>query len=275
MNPRIVIAVIAGGTVLAAAVLIGYRVGIARADPPADADSLAYSGILEDGNGKLIDDDQGIPIRVRLFATAVPGDAPLCETDAAAAPVPVRQGRFTVALPVACVAAVRNSAAPWVELTVANGSPMARTRLLAVPYAVQAASAGSATGALKTAIETLQAKDAELEKKTGAASYVKTLMRAKYGGGGHKTFVRGPLGHTCTAVCGTVTMPGGSALPCAAAWCEGTWTTRTTPPLYDPYLGYVCNSTCPASVRPVCMCELEGQGYHDYQLLKPPNVEFY
>lgn len=146
MKRRVVVILLgSGGLTCAATALVGYRIGIARADMPPDTKALAYSGMLEDGNGVVT--SASLLMQVKLFPEDSGGSSPaVCATDPALG-YKVTLGRFSIPLPDACVEAVKTHGELYAEMTVAGDPPMPRTILRAVPYAVQAGAAHSANQA--------------------------------------------------------------------------------------------------------------------------------
>src|SRR5438874_12422691 len=123
---------------LAAGALVGF--GVARAAIPADANALVYTGVPEK-NGALVDDT--LPIDVSVFDDATPGNllcGPVSQPSAT-----VSHGRFSAPLPSSCVNAIRGHATAFVEVKVGGVAVGARTPIGAVPFAIEAGHADSAT----------------------------------------------------------------------------------------------------------------------------------
>ena len=120
--------------VLAAAVVsvVGTSTRTARATGIPPTDTLFYSGLLHDvSTGKPA---VGSPsVAVDLYAAQTGGTA-VCYTAAKA--VTLTDGRFRVALDPQCVAAVQQNPDLWVEV-VLNGTALPRSKIGAVPYAVE------------------------------------------------------------------------------------------------------------------------------------------
>lgn len=124
------------GGVLALGVGLGF--GVARAGVPADADALVYSGVLEE-NGLLVEGPRAIALE--LFDVPV-GGTNFCRVAPGA--VDVVAGRFRIALTGACATSLRSAGdAAFVEVRVADVAVGARTRIGAVPFAVEAGRASS------------------------------------------------------------------------------------------------------------------------------------
>jgi hypothetical protein len=115
---------------------VGYRIGVAFAEGIPDRGALQYAGTIDEG---------GLPVsgfrdlRVQLWSHETSTDVATdlqCVTDAPAHPV--NNGRFVVVLDETCTDAVKRNPDLWAELIVA-GTAFPRTRLGAVPFAVEAA----------------------------------------------------------------------------------------------------------------------------------------
>lgn len=132
---RLLTAGTAVGLAVLAAAGIGYRVGGARAEGVPATQPLTYTGMLE---------ESGIPVTgerfifVSLWKDAASTDAAsrACNT-VTTSKTAVAAGWFTVDLDPTCTAAVNANPDLWVEVLV-EGQPLPRTKLKAVPYALQA-----------------------------------------------------------------------------------------------------------------------------------------
>jgi hypothetical protein len=152
---------------LAAAVALAFAAGIgatvlAEGIPPTGA--LSYSGVLEEDGVRV---NGSRDMTVELFASDTAG-AVLCSTTAAG--VAVTDGHFRVTLADACVTAIHANPAAWVRVTVA-GEAMPRQPLGAVPYAVEADHAVTASDADNAAMATA-ATTASRHVVTGPAGSV-------------------------------------------------------------------------------------------------------
>jgi hypothetical protein len=124
----------------------------ARGDGPPATDPLVYSGVLEEG---------GAPVtglrEVKLVLWNDPTlSAPAnrkCETTPQAK-AQVAAGRFRVPLDPSCEGAVKANPELWVEVIVENQS-LGRSKLGAVPFAIEAGRAAEASGALRARLESL------------------------------------------------------------------------------------------------------------------------
>lgn len=136
---RVVLASGVAMCVLAAvAVLWVARV---RAAGIPNVGALTYSGTLEDVNGAPATGTK--QVKIALFDAQSVG-AEMCSVTQ---PVSLATGgHFSVLLPDTCTQAVQEKPDLWVEVTVDNGS-LGRTKLGAVPYAVEASHASKASRA--------------------------------------------------------------------------------------------------------------------------------
>lgn len=135
------VAAISGAVLVA----LGFMAGRARAGGAPTLAALTYSGTLNDASGKPLTGTHNL--EVELFDAAVDGN-PLCDTKAAA--LPLVNGRFSLTLEEKCQTAVKATPNVWAEVFV-DGKSGGRTKLAAVPYAIEAThatSADSASGAL-------------------------------------------------------------------------------------------------------------------------------
>jgi hypothetical protein len=137
---------------LAVATEVGYLSGRARASALPSSQTMAYSGVLTDTSGKPLPG----PNSLQLFVwDSAMGGTQQCSTLPTMTPLAL--GNFTIMLPDECAAKARASADLWLELYV-DGSPLPRTKITAVPYAletVHAVEASNATGALAAKLQTL------------------------------------------------------------------------------------------------------------------------
>lgn len=122
--------------------VVAYRLGRARADGVPMVNPLYYGGMLDDG-GRPVEGTRNVTVRLWDAATA---GATVCTTNAGA--TAFSGGRFRVALDGACVGAVRANPELWAELQV-EGTTFPRSKLGAVPYALEAGRATGAAGALE------------------------------------------------------------------------------------------------------------------------------
>ena len=150
--------VAAGAAIAAAAGGLGLMVGLAHAEGVPATAAFTYTGYLETPAGAPV--DSAVSLIIKVWDNASTGST-VCATNAQDV-TPVA-GRFQITLPDACATAVKASPNLWVELLV-DGSSLGRTKLSAVPYALEAAhavnatNASAATGALKTTLDGLRPK---------------------------------------------------------------------------------------------------------------------
>ena len=139
------------GIFLAVAALVGaYHLGRARADGVPTVTPLFYGGMLED-NGRPVEGRRDLTIRLWDAAT---GGATACTT--AVVNVEFAAGRFRVPLDASCAGAVRSNPNLWAEVQI-GGTTFPRSKLGAVPYALEAGRASGAAGALETRLAALEA----------------------------------------------------------------------------------------------------------------------
>ncbi len=131
---------------------VGYKVGRARADGVPAMNPLFYSGLLEDG-GRPVEGARDITLR--LWDAAGGGTIACPETTSMA--TPVLGGRFRIALDPACVAAIQRNRELWSEVVV-GGTSLGRSKVGAVPYAIEAARAAGASGMLETRLAAVEAQ---------------------------------------------------------------------------------------------------------------------
>lgn len=139
---QIVTVAVFSGAALAA---IGFVAGRARAGGAPTAAPLTYSGSLNDAAGKPLTGSHNLEVE---FFDAAKAGSPLCDTKAAA--LPLLNGRFSMVLEDKCSAAIKGNPDVWAEVFV-DGKSVGRTKLAAVPYAIEAThatTADTASGAL-------------------------------------------------------------------------------------------------------------------------------
>ncbi len=135
----------------AATVALGaaVRVRAARAGGIPVTAALEYAGVLEDEHGPV---DGTRSLQVQVFAAAT-GGAALCASTKTL--LNVKRGRFTISLPDDCTAVVSNHEDLWIDVVV-EGAQTGRTKIGAVPYAVETQHAETATNLAGTsALRTL------------------------------------------------------------------------------------------------------------------------
>jgi len=131
---------------LSAALLLAAGIGgaiavSASAAGVPDAMALTYTGYLETPTGVPV--TGAVNIIVNVFDAAVDGNK-VCEKTVM--DLTLTSGRFQVELPDTCTAAVKANPNLWVEVLV-GGASLGRSKLGAVPYALEAGHATSADSA--------------------------------------------------------------------------------------------------------------------------------
>lgn len=148
---------------LGAAIVTGaFLAGKARAAGIPDANVLTYTGYLEDGDGQPLTGNYSIAVR---FWESEEASRALCTGELASAEV--RSGRFQVPLPAECVDAVKANPNLFVDVTV-EGASLGRTKLGAVPYAIEAGhamTADEASGALAARLDGFDDQLADVEAR--------------------------------------------------------------------------------------------------------------
>jgi hypothetical protein len=141
-----------GLSVGAGLVVLGYAAGRARASGILQTQPMTYRGVLTDINGALLTGSKNVQIQIWDHVT---GGAIQCSVGPI--PVTLTAGAFEIALPDACTTAVRATKDLWAEVFV-DGSSLNRTKLGAVPYAVEAETASNAAGALGAQLAGIEAR---------------------------------------------------------------------------------------------------------------------
>lgn len=145
-NRVLVVALAALGLALA-----GYRLHVLAEGTPT-SQPLWYAGTVSDAKGAPLTGNH--QVAVRLFQTAT-GSQSLCTSGPAT--LPFERGRFRIEMPPECVAVVRTNPDLFVEVSVDDDSkPFPRSKIGAVPYALEAqhaVTASGADGALKQALD--------------------------------------------------------------------------------------------------------------------------
>jgi hypothetical protein len=121
--------------------LVGYSVERARASGIPATQAMSYSGVLTDPSGVPLTGSKNIQIQVFDMATGGNVQCTVGPTATALA-----NGGFRLALPDTCTAAVHATPDLWIEVDV-DGSSLGRTKLGAVPFAVEADHAKTADSA--------------------------------------------------------------------------------------------------------------------------------
>jgi hypothetical protein len=182
----------------------------ARAAGIPDADVLTYTGYLEDADGRpLTDELSGISIEVWDAAEA--GER-VCDTSVEN--VTPQAGRFQVVLPPLCVDAVKATPNLWIDVKV-EGASLGRTKLGAVPYAIEAGHARSSDQAGSTAEATHAASADNAAEAMVAKSIAATAVRVE-----RTCTLKGEANssthHYCTCAKDEVAIGGGA---CSGTFC--------------------------------------------------------
>lgn len=118
-----------------AAIGSAYFLGRARAAGVPTTTPLTYSGTLTDTSGVALTGSKNLQVQFWDMATA--GNV-VCTTGSAAQML--INGGFSIALPDPCVAVIHSTQDVWAEVLV-DGASTGRTKIGAVPYALEADSA--------------------------------------------------------------------------------------------------------------------------------------
>jgi hypothetical protein len=121
-----------------------FLAGRAEATGIPDSEVLRYSGTLLQADGASALSGRH-NIQVTFWDSAAKTSGRACQTDSTEQELD--QGRFSVVLPPDCADAVAANPNLWVEVLVDGGS-LGRSKIAAVPYAIEAAGASRAVGAL-------------------------------------------------------------------------------------------------------------------------------
>ncbi len=118
--------------------LIGYSVERARAAGIPAKQPMTYSGVLTNANGTPLTGSKNIQLSIFDMAT----DGTL-QCSAGPTAITLAAGGFQLQLPDTCTTVIRGKPDLWLEVFV-DGATMGRTKLGAVPYAIEATHAISA-----------------------------------------------------------------------------------------------------------------------------------
>lgn len=160
MTTRKALILAVAGALMGATVFVGYR--YVRAEGVPSQNPLRYSGTLEQ-NGSPMNGQHAIA--VRLWSDPVAGGDAFKKCDPAAQNLDVVNGSFSVPLDATCVQAIHANQELWIEVVV-DGVTLPRSKIGAVPYALQADMASTAGGALNARIQALEDKVATLPPPT-------------------------------------------------------------------------------------------------------------
>jgi hypothetical protein len=165
-------AVAAASGVILLGILGGFFAGKALAGGIPPTAALTYSGKLEGAGGEPLPSPQTLQLRFWNDPSASAASNLLCESGSAGTTVTLSSGHFSIKLPDTCTAAINTNANAYVELRV--GDPLVslgRTKIGAVPYAVEASHAVSSDkanlAARATAADTANAASGPLATRIG------------------------------------------------------------------------------------------------------------
>jgi microcystin-dependent protein len=125
--------------------VLAFRQSGAHADGIPGMSPMTYAGTLEEAGGQVTG-ARNLRLTVWDDATSTESSHTRCIT--AAPGTPVVAGRFQVVLDNACTSVVRSTPDLWLEIEVA-GASLGRTKLSAVPFAVEAGRAADLTPAAR------------------------------------------------------------------------------------------------------------------------------
>ncbi len=148
------------------AIATGACIGLVGAAGAPPTEPLVYQGQLTDAKGSPV--GSSTQVQVALFKSATPGaDVAVCQSPVGK--TEAGTGHFSLPLGASCAKAVRDNPTLYVEVIVGSTTKtsLPRTKLAAVPYALEAdhaKSASSASGGLKAELDAL--KDSGLNIST-------------------------------------------------------------------------------------------------------------
>jgi hypothetical protein len=209
--------VVLGLSLLAvAAIGSAYFIGRARAAGVPTTTPLTYSGTLTDTSGLAISGSKNLQVQLWDMATA--GNV-VCTTGSAAQTLV--NGGFSIVLPDTCVAVVHSTQDLWAEVLV-DGASTGRTKIGAVPYALEADSAVkvvkdvSGTGMRICSGQTPTGSTAWMAYGSGPAQIMATIDTSACG------FTSKPIYHTVLAGVGSHWVTTGGSNPYTTAATEKT-----------------------------------------------------
>lgn len=128
--------------------VLGYRQIGARADGIPGMNPMTYAGNLEESGGPVMGMRN---LRLTIWDDAMSTESSHARCITSAPGTVVNNGRFQVVLDNACTGAVRGSPDLWLEVEV-NGGSLGRTKISAVPFAVEAGRAADLTPAARNTL---------------------------------------------------------------------------------------------------------------------------
>jgi hypothetical protein len=180
-NKRSVLVMSGLAVLVAAAFGSGYWASRARAAGVPASMAMTYSGVLTDAGGTPLTGSKMVLFQLYDVAT---GGTAQCTVGPTA--LTLSAGAFQLPLPDTCASAVHSMPNLWAEVFVDNQT-FGRSKLGAVPYALEADSASNAVGALAQAvakIPTIQVNSSgyvacQPLNNFGTAGYHNLLVRAR------------------------------------------------------------------------------------------------
>jgi hypothetical protein len=136
------------GALVLAGVGAGYLAGRARAALPT-TEVLTYAAVLTDTSGTPLTGAKNV--QLQLWDAATDGNM---KCSVGPTSMTLVGGAIQVGLPANCVSAVQATGDAWVEVII-NGESLGRSKLGAVPYALEASHAASADVALTPSVPTI------------------------------------------------------------------------------------------------------------------------
>lgn len=155
---------VVGGVSVSACIVLGYLAGRAHAAGIPAAKTMTYSGTLTDMNGAPLTGMKNI--QVQLWDAPAAG---VSQCLAGPTAVTLAAGGFEMTLPDGCTAAVHANPDLYVEVFV-DGASTGRTKLGAVPYAVEADHAQTAASATNATSATNASHATTADSATTATS---------------------------------------------------------------------------------------------------------
>jgi hypothetical protein len=197
--------IVAALGLLVAGAALGYTIR-AHADGIPDANPLYYAGTLTEG-GQLVTGQRALT--VNLWPDAMAPGTPLCQTVVSNADVTA--GHFRIPLVSTCKASINQNKNAWVEL-IDGATSLSRTKIGAIPYAIEADHAVSATTA---------AHAATADTATTATNALTTVA-------GSEIVASDPFGQACITNLGALDCGVAASRKCASlnyksGWFVGEW----------------------------------------------------
>ena len=163
---------------------LGYYASRARAAGIPQVASLVYSGTLTDGTGAPLTGSKSVQLQIYGSAT---GGAPLCQSTPAT--LSLVGGTFRLPLGDDCMAVIHSTPDLFIDVLV-DGASAGRSKLGAVPYAVEADTAQRAATATPGGLLDMQI--------TALTTRVTALEAGSHTIGGHVLFAACSLAAPCT-----------------------------------------------------------------------------